>query len=418
MSELEKKLSALSPDKRALLETMLKRQTAAPAVELPSPAAKAREAAGALPAPPRSTAGESNMDFSFMFFSDNGGSDGQNKYDLLLQSAKFADEKGFRAIWVPERHFHSFGGLFPNPSVIAAALAMITRQLELRAGSVVLPLHDPIRVAEEWAMVDNLSGGRVALSFATGWHENDFVLAPARYHERKEITFRAIEEIKRLWAGEARPVRGVRDNEVMISTFPRPITTDLSIWVTSAGNVDTFQRAGETGAHILTGLTGQSTEELAGKIALYRETLARSGHDPAAGRVALMLHSFVGGDIKQVKEIVRRPMYQYLRTNLELHKELARSRKHEVANEKFGAEDEDILLQFAFERYFNGSSLFGTVDSCAEKAMALKEIGVTEIACLLDFGLDNQTILQGLPYLEALKNRFKLEQKSATTAAV
>ena len=134
--------------------------------------------------------------------------------------------------------------------------------------------------------------------------------------------------------------------------------------------------------------------------------------------MALMLHSFVGEDISQVKETVRRPMYQYLRTNLELHKELARSRKHEVANEKFGAEDEDILLQFAFERYFNGSSLFGTVDSCAEKAMKLKEIGVTEIACLLDFGLDTQTILRGLPYLEALKNRFKLEQKSATTAAV
>lgn len=417
MSDIEKKLSALSPDKRALLEAMLRRQQTA-AVRPASSFSSPRETKAIASPVSRSLPADSGMDFSFMFFSDNGGSDGLHKYDLLLESAKFADAKGFRAIWIPERHFHSFGGLFPNPSVIAAALAMVTRRLELRAGSIVLPLHNPIRAAEEWAIVDNLSGGRVSLSFATGWHENDFVLAPAQYHNRKEISFKAIEEIKRFWSGEARPIRGVRNNEIMITTFPRPINNDLSIWVTSAGSIDTFQRAGEIGAHILTGLTGQSTEELAGKIARYRQARTQNGHNPAAGRVALMLHSFIGDDLGRVKEVVRQPMYDYLRTNLELHKQLARSRNHEVARQKFGSEDEDVLLQFAFERYFNGSSLFGTVDSCADKITALRAIGVTEIACLLDFGLDNHTILEGLPYLEALKNRFQPEHESAVAATV
>src|SRR5438874_11691640 len=162
MSDIEKRLSALSSDKRTLLETMLKRQ-AASVLRQPAPRLASSTTSDAPCVLPPVPAPKEGMDFSFMFFSDSGGVDSPHKYDLVLQSAKFADERGFCAIWVPERHFHSFGGLFPNPSVIAAALAMITHRLELRAGSVVVPLHDPIRVAEEWAMVDNLSGGRVAL---------------------------------------------------------------------------------------------------------------------------------------------------------------------------------------------------------------------------------------------------------------
>ena len=71
------------------------------------------------------------------------------------------------------------------------------------AGSVVLPLHHPIRVAEEWAVVDNLSQGRVDLSFATGWNPNDFVLSPERYEKRVEVTYAGIESVQKLWRGES-----------------------------------------------------------------------------------------------------------------------------------------------------------------------------------------------------------------------
>src|SRR6185295_17743730 len=103
----------------------------------------------------------------------------------LMEGAKFADRNGFAAVWTPERHFHAFGGLYPNPSVTSAAIAAITQRVKIRAGSVVLPLHHPLRVAEEWAVVDNLSNGRVGLAFASGWHSIDFVLAPQNYADRK-----------------------------------------------------------------------------------------------------------------------------------------------------------------------------------------------------------------------------------------
>src|SRR5947208_4886832 len=142
------------------------------------------------------------LDFSLFYFSADQGEDPTNKYRLLLEGARFADRHGFAAVWTPERHFHRFGGLYPNPSVTAAAIAAITEHVRIRAGSVVLPLHHPARVAEEWAVVDNLSHGRVGISFASGWQPDDFVVAPANYAERKELMYRQIETVRQLWRGD------------------------------------------------------------------------------------------------------------------------------------------------------------------------------------------------------------------------
>ena len=126
------------------------------------------------------------LDLSIFFFSSDGTATHDRKYELVLSCARLADRNGFAAVWTPERHFGRFGGLYPNPSVLGAAIASQTTRVGIRAGSVVLPLHRPIRVVEEWAVVDNLSQGRVALAFATGWHKQDFVLRPAAYAGRRD----------------------------------------------------------------------------------------------------------------------------------------------------------------------------------------------------------------------------------------
>jgi len=113
-----------------------------------------------------------------LFMWGNDDAPGRDKYRLMLEGAKYFDRNGFEAVVDPERHFHAFGGPYPNPSVTGAALAAVTENIGIRAGSCVSPLHHPIRIAEEWAVVDNLSNGRVGLAFASGWQANDFVLRP------------------------------------------------------------------------------------------------------------------------------------------------------------------------------------------------------------------------------------------------
>src|SRR4051794_5598232 len=227
------------------------------------------------------------MDFSLFFFAESGAVAGDG-YRLLLESARFADANGLSAVWTPERHFHPFGGLYPNPAVTGAAIAAVTERVGIRAGSVVAPLHHPLRIAEEWAVVDNLSGGRVGVSFASGWHATDFVLRPETYADRKRALADTVDQVCRLWRGDSLEFPDGTGAPRSIRIFPPPVQRELPIWITSAGSADTFRSAGTLGAGVLTHLLGQSPADLAGKIAAYREALADAHGPDARGHVALM----------------------------------------------------------------------------------------------------------------------------------
>jgi len=367
-----------------------------------------------IKAAPATSIAQAPVEFSLFYFPSADGGSAADQYRLLLEGARFADTHGFTAVWTPERHFHAFGGLYPNPSVASAAIAAITSRVQIRGGSVVLPLHHPIRVAEEWSLVDNLSNGRVGISFAAGWQPNDFVLRPENFADRNGAMMRGIETVRALWRGEARPFPGPLGTDVDTLIYPRPVQRELPTWITSAGNADTFAAAGTAGTFLLTHLLGQTVEELAQKVASYRAAWQAAGH-PGEGHVTLMLHSFVGHDAAAVREAVRAPMIAYLRTSTDLVKKFAWSFpafKRRPGMEESSAhtdlssvtDDEmDALLEYAFDRYYDTSGLFGTPQDCMAMVARVRAAGVNEIGCLIDFGLPVQQVLDHLPALDALR---------------
>ncbi len=350
------------------------------------------------------------ISFSLYYFGNYESEFDPNKYNLLFEGAKFADEQGFTALWIPERHFHSFGGFSPNPSVIGAAIARETKHIQIRAGSVVLPIHHPIRVAEEWSIVDNLSKGRVGISFASGWHANDFVFAPESYGKHRELMFQEIETVQKLWRGESLQVRDGAGSDINVKLFPMPMQPDVPIWVTIVNNPDTYIRAGEIGAGVLTNLMGQSIEVLAHNIALYRESLSKHGYDPESGNVTVLLHTFVGENVDTVREKARQPFYNYLRSTVGLFKNLVKSQGLKVDLENISQEDTDYILSQAYERYVQTSALIGTPSSCLPIINQLIEIGVDEIGGFVDFGVDSDSVLEGLHHLNFLKEHYKKQQ--------
>lgn len=341
------------------------------------------------------------MDFGLFYFASLDDKSEKNKYKLFLDSCEFADSNGFASVWIPERHFHDVGGLFPNPSVLGAALAMKTSLVEIRAGSVVLPLHDVIRVAEEWSVVDNLSEGRVSLSIASGWNANDFVFFPGDYNDRHAKMYGQIETLRELWRGESIDMVNGLGKPVSVKIFPKPVQKELPVWITAGGNDKTFTKAGEIGAHILTHLLGQETEELRAKIRLYRNALEQHGHAPSTRKVAVMLHTYVGDNIERVKNDVREPLKKYLLSHIGLKNigNIKSMNLDEIDNEVV-----DELLELAFERYWNTAALIGTPGSCRKMVSYLREMGVTEIACLVDFGVDYEKVMNALHYLKQLKD--------------
>ncbi len=362
------------------------------------------------------------IDFSLFYFSSYESENPEDKYRLLIEGAKFADQNRFSAVWTPERHFHDFGGLYPNPAVIGAGLAALTQHVRIMSGSCVSPLHHPARIAEEWSVVDNLSKGRIGISFAAGWQPNDFVLIPQNYDRRKEIMFEQIEIVRKLWRGEEVEFDAPYGKKIKIKTLPRPIQKEVPVWITAANNPETFQMAGERGFYLLTHLLGQTIEDLEDKIALYRDAWRKNGHGPGDGYVSLMLHTFVGENLEEVKEIVREPMKSYLNSAASLVK-LASwyfptfDKMDESFNEaasNLTKEDMDAILNHAFERYFETSALLGTPETCLRTVEKLKKVGVDDVACLIDFGVDSEKVLDHLQYLNAVKTLANLgvqEQK-------
>lgn len=354
--------------------------------------------------------GRTEMDFGLFFFSSSGHGNKKDKYELIKETTKMADQEGFHAVWLPERHFHEFGGLFPNPSVLSAGLAMITEQIQLRSGSVVSPLHDPIRIAEEWSVVDNLSGGRVGLSFASGWHADDFVFRPETYEDRKNIMFQQIDELKRLWSGESVIRSNGLGKDVKVSIYPKPVQEELSIWVTAAGSEQTFIEAGKIGANLLTNLLGgQDIELLKKNIKAYRRTLAEQHFPAETGKVCVMLHTYMGNDEEAVKRKVREPFCNYLKSSIGLFKNLADTL--DLNMDSMTDEDMDRLLDLAFEKYWGTAALFGTPEGCEGLVRRLYEAGVNEIGCLIDFGLDDESVMEGLTYLAPFQKQFKQQER-------
>jgi natural product biosynthesis luciferase-like monooxygenase protein len=349
------------------------------------------------------------VDFSLFYFANENPDQNDERYRLLLDGARFADEHGFTAVWTPERHFHEFGGQYPNPSVLGAALAACTTRVQIRAGSVVAPLHHPARIAEEWAVVDNLSGGRAGVSFASGWHSTDFALRPEAYQDRRRIMLETAQQVRCLWRGEPMEVRDGAGTLRQIRTFPLPHRRELPIWITSAGGVETFRDAGRIGAGVLTHLLGQDLGQVAEKVAAYREAVARRPDaDGWPGHVALMVHAYLGEDDDEVRETVRGPLSAYLRSSVELSFTSQRAAgpattRRRMDPSKLRGSDLDFLVAQSFERYYANSGLLGTVEKAAALLEDIRGADVDEVACLIDFGVPTDAVLAGLEHLDRLR---------------
>ncbi len=332
--------------------------------------------------------------FGLMFFSAPAPEAGSGaSYRLVHEAARIADEGGLDAIWLPERHFHRFGGPYPDPAVLAASLAPLTQRIRLRSGSVIVTLDSPLRIAEKWAMVDNLSGGRVELGVGAGWSPRDFVLAPDSFADVKALFRERLEQVRRLWRGETLAFRDGRGEEASVGVFPRPVQTEPPIWVATTGSAETFRWAGAQGHGVLTMLLGGTLEDVTRNTALYREGRREAGLDPEGGRVALMLHTLVHDDEKRVREAVREPFTDYVRSALD-------SQRHaSEEGRKLTPEEREKMVAFAYHRYTETAALFGRPESCEALLHRVAAAGVTEVACLVDFGVPEELALEGVERL-------------------
>jgi len=214
-------------------------------------------------------------------------------YQNVLAQIELAEELGFECFWFTEHHFVEYGGPVPNSAVMMASAAARTSKIHLGSAISILPLHHPIQVAEDYAMVDVVSGGRLEFGMGLGNNPIDYQVYGVPHEERRERFEEAKDVIVAAWSNERFSHHGKFWDFEDVSLFPRPIQRPHPpLWVAGA-NPESVGAAGRNGYNIMTvAHPFPAAQQLPG-VAAWREGLKEGGHDPATHHCKIHLRVYV-----------------------------------------------------------------------------------------------------------------------------
>lgn len=223
-------------------------------------------------------------------------------FEETIRECERAEAAGFDSVWLGEHHNNPL--LYPTPLLGLAAIAARTRRLRLGTAVLLLPLHDPVAVAEEGAMVDMISGGRLVLGVGAGYAPEEFTLFGIPLKERGSRLEEAVTLIHRLWTEEKVTHAGRHFRVADATVGPRPVQRPRPpIWF-AAWAEPAIRRAARLGDAWLGGPSAK-LDELAACVRLFRETRREAGSD--AGELALLRYVFVAGSTERARAVAGDP---------------------------------------------------------------------------------------------------------------
>jgi probable F420-dependent oxidoreductase len=214
----------------------------------------------------------------------------EQEYREMLELVRLAEALGFDSAWVTEHHGSSDGYL-PSLLPMLAAFAAVTERILLGTGIVLTPFHDPLRLAEDAAVVDQLSGGRLILGLGVGWREEEFRMFGVPVTERAQRTIETIEILRRAWTGRRFSFHGRSfEYERVKVTPPSAQPAGPPIYVGGYAEA-AVRRAGRLADGYITDDVGM--EELQRYVSLVDQGARDAGRDPRSLGLAVLQNAFV-----------------------------------------------------------------------------------------------------------------------------
>ncbi len=287
-------------------------------------------------------------------------------YGEVLGQAELADELGYDTFFIAEHHFHPYG-VSPDPSVLLSAMAQRTQRLRLGTAVSALVFRNPVTVAESYAMLDVLSGGRLTLGLGSGYLAHEFAGFDIDAETRRERFEEAYDVLDRLLAGERVTAKGsfFKLDDVAINVAPvQAGGVPLQVATLTAASAERVGRQGRALASVPYA-SMKSFDEVGALVQGYRHGLAQApqiGIHPALDDVTLMFHTFVGETDAEARRRAAAAFDLYVDTRLYARK----------------AVYDDIIA--------SGLSLMGGVETVVEKLIELGRLGVRHIMTLQNFG--------------------------------
>ena len=290
-----------------------------------------------------------------------------------------SEELGFDAVWANEHHFHPYGGHIPSVPVFLSAMAQRTKRARLGTSVIVAPLHNPIEIAEQLAMVDSMSGGRLEFGIGSGFVSWDYRVFGASMEEGHDRTREALEVILKAWTGEPFSHHGRYFNYDNLTVWPKPEQQPIPVWIACSGTPSSFEWTGRAGYKLLTVAYLKPLPKLGELTTLYRQAWADGGYDPRTCEVCTHYQVVVDENGHKARQIAETALQRYTHLNV-----LAREQATDVSEALRGAPQEEIDVPKLVDE---GRVCAGTPDECVEiLERAVVELGVTIVDCTFLFG--------------------------------
>jgi natural product biosynthesis luciferase-like monooxygenase protein len=286
-----------------------------------------------------------------------------------------AEALGYDSVWVNEHHFHRYGGLMPSVTTMLAAIAQRTTTVRLGTSVVVLPLHHPLEVAEQLAMVDLLSNGRIEFGVGRGFVAHDYEVMGVPYGDAQDRLKESLEVITKAWTGEPFSHHGAYFDFDDVQVWPRPEQQPHPpIWLAASNTPASFEWAAAQGYSVMTIGYNKPISATAALTRIYRDAWAAAGHSrPFA--LATHYHTVVAEDRAEARRIAEAALAEHVRLNHE-------SRSQARVNA--GAPPEGIPIAQLIDE---GRLIAGDPDDCVRLLRRVgAEVGTTETHCLFQFG--------------------------------
>ena len=292
----------------------------------------------------------------------------EQRYDKMIAQSKLAESLGFGTLWAHEHHSQAM--MYPDPLMALAVLAHHTHTVRLGTNMLLLPEWHPLRVAEQGAMVDVLSEGRLTLGVAAGYAKDEFaafgVPTKARGHRMEE----GLTLIRAVWTEQSVTASGDGFELSDYSIFPRPIQQPPPIYVGALADKPIQRAARLADGFVLS--AGSTIEEVQDRIPVYERAVADAGsrledkQPLAINRVVHVVSSRAERD---------RAVAWFAKTFLSFYDRWGHADIAKLDSE-----------QRAFEETARQHFIIGEPSECVEQVRRYEALGVRHVACLMNFG--------------------------------
>lgn len=291
-------------------------------------------------------------------------------YEQLLEQCQAADELGFDSFWLAEHHFHEYGAV-PRSAIWLTAAAQRTKKIRLGTAVVVLPFEEPIRTAEDFAMADMLSGGRINLGVGSGYLAHEYAGFGIDASEKRERFDEALAILKKAWTGERFSHEGryyqYRDVQLNVKPLQQP---HPPLWIAILSN----QAAGFVAAkgHNIMMIPYATTEEFA-ELKTTTDAFRKAWTGNGIPSIPFGLHTFCAESNEAAMQMARGPMERYVRTRL-----FAKQRPID------GLVKKDLVA-------------FGNPEEIVRIARKYEAAGLTEFLAIMNFGgMEHRQVLKSM----------------------